>query len=167
MEKFAYKIEQLLQEKLSLYEKLQNILEEEKKNVVDMDVDSLWVTVSRKKSLVLSIDDVKQKIIGLFDETYSGLNMEAKFFSLAYIIKIMNVSPEKRDELRKINLAITACKREIGRQTFENKKFINEYLAIIDGVFSTVVNATDKKQYGNYGTVLKNDGRNRLINTEV
>ena len=167
MEKFAYKIEQLLQEKLSLYEKLQNILEEEKTNVVDMDVDSLWVTVSRKKALALSIEDIKQKIIGLFDEIYSGLNIEAKSFSLSYIIKIMNVSPEKKDELRKIKLAITACKREIGRQATENKKFINEYLAIIDGVFSTVVNATDKKQYGNSGIVLKNDGRNRLINTEV
>lgn len=167
MEKFAYKIEHLLLEKLSLYEKLQTIFEEEKTYVIDMEIDSLWVTISKKKSLALSIESVRQKIIFLFDQTYSGLNMDTQPFSLSYMIKIMNVPSEKRMELRKINLAVTTCKKQIARLAYENKNYINEYLAIIDGVFSTVLDTTDKKQYSNSGTVLKNDDKNLLINTEV
>ena len=70
-------------------------------------------------------------------------------------------------ELRKINLAVTTCKKQIARLAYENKNYINEYLAIIDGVFSTVLDTADKKQYSNSGTVLKNDDKNLLINTEV
>lgn len=167
MEKFADRIEQLLEEKLSLYKKLQRILEMEKTYVVDMDLDSLWITISKKKSLVLSIEYIRQKIICLFDEIYSGLKIDAQSFSLSYVINVLNVSSEKKAELKQIHLAINTCKKEITRQALDNKNFTNEYLTIIDGIFSTVLDTADKKGYNNSGTVLKKDGKNRLINAEV
>ena len=167
MEKFAGKMERLLQEKLFLYQELLNILEEEKSYIVDMEIDSLWGTISRKKSLALNIESVGQKIFSLFDEIYSSLNIDAQSFNLSHMIKIMNVSSEKRAGLRKINLAINTCKKEIAILASENKNFINEYLAIIDGVFSTVLDTPNEEKYNHSGTVLKNDGKSYLINTEV
>ena len=59
MEKIADRIEPLLQQKLALYQELQSILEEEKNHVVSMDVSSLWVTISKKKSLILRIEYIR------------------------------------------------------------------------------------------------------------
>ncbi len=167
MEKHADKTEQLLLEKLSLYQDLQRILEEEKEHVVSMDVDSLWVTISKKKLLVQGIEDIRLKIFSLFGEIYSDLNMDTPPFSLTQIIQILNVSSEKKAGLKKIHLAIVTCKNEITRQASENKNFINEFLAIIDGIFSTVLESKDKSSYNHSGSVLKNNGKNRLINAEV
>ena len=167
MEKIAHKIERLLQKKLSLYQELQSILELEKTYVVDMDIDSLWVTISKKKSLVLAIENVKQEIICLLSQGYSGLNMDAEPFSLSYVIKLLNVSSEKKAELEKLHLAVNTCKKEIARQASDNKNYIHEYLNIINGVFSTVLEGADKKGYNHSGTVLHDNGKNRLLHAQV
>lgn len=167
MEKFADRLEQLLQEKLTLYRELQSVLEEEKNYVVSMDVDSLWVTISKKKTLVYRIENIKQRIISLFGEIYSGLNVDTPSFSLTHLIKPLNVSSEKKAGLKKIYLAIDTCKKEITRQASDNKNFINEFLIIIDGIFSTVLDSKDNSSYNHSGSVLKNSGKNRLINAEV
>ncbi len=167
MEKFADEIERLLEEKLSLYKKLIGILETEKTYIADMDVDSLWVATSQKKSLAISIEGTKQNIRSLFGEIYSGLDMDVRSFSLSRLIKFLNVSSEKRDELDKIRLAINTCKSDISGMASENKQFINEYLAIINGIFSTIMDTADRKGYNNSGAVLKQNTTNRLISAEV
>ena len=167
MEKIAHKIERLLQKKLSLYQELQSILELEKTYVVDMDIDSLWVTISQKKSLVSAIENVKQEIICLLGQGYSGLNTDAEPFNLSYVIKMTAVSSEKKAELKKIHLAVNTCKKEIARQAADNKNYIHEYLTVIDGVFSTVLEGTDKKGYTHSGTVLHDNGKNRLLHAQV
>lgn len=166
MEKIAHKIERLLQKKLSLYQELQSILELEKTYVVDMDIDSLWVTISKKKSLVSAIENVKQEIIRLLGQGYSGLDTDAPF-NLSGVIKMMAVSSEKKAELKKIHLAVNTCKKEIARQASDNKNYIHEYLTVIDGVFSTVLEGADKKGYTHSGTVLHDNGKNRLLHAQV
>ena len=165
-EKFAYKIEELLQKKKKLYKKLYNTLEKEKNYIVDIDVDSLWSTISRKKSLILSIECIRQEIACLFNETHSSLNLNDQIFRLSNVIKAMNFSSEKKAEIERLRLEINTIKSDIASRSFENKNFINKYLSIVDGVFSTVLNIEDEKEYNNSGTVLNNNV-SHLISTEM
>lgn len=165
MEKIAHKIEQLLQEKLSLYQELQRILELEKTHVVNMDVDSLWVTISQKKSLALAIEDIKQNIIRILGGSPAGPDTDDKAPGLSRMIR--RVSPEKRAELEKIHLAIDTCKKGIARQASDNKNYIQESLSVIDGIFSTVLDTAEKKGYTRSGNVFQDSGRNRLIHAQV
>ncbi len=165
-EKFANKIESLLQKKKKIYKKLYNTLEKEKIYIVDIDVDSLWGTISRKNSLVLSIECIRQEIVCLFNEIHSSLNLNDQIFRLSNVIKAMNCSSEKKAEIEKLRLEINTIKSDIASRSFENKNFINKYLSIVDGVFSTVLNREDEKEYNNSGTVLNNNV-SRLISAEV
>jgi len=167
MEKITDKIERLLQEKLSLYQKLQSLLELEKTHVIGMDVDSLWITVSQKKTLTKQIETIRQRIISLFSETHSSLTVDTPSFSLTSLIKTLNVSSETKADLKKIIFSIHTCKEEIIQRASENKNFINEYLTIIDGIFGTLLDIADKKGYGHSGTMLKTSGKNCLIHAEV
>ncbi len=167
MEKFADKIEQLLQKKLSLYEKIQNILLDEKAYIVDMNVDALWDTTSKKKSLSLSIEAIRHEITCLFNEFYSGLEMDTQAMKLSEVIKMLNVSSEKKSNLKKIVMAIDTLKDDIGMLASNNKNFISEYLSVIDGVFSTVLKRDNKKKYNNSGIVAQDSSNSLLINAEV
>lgn len=167
MEKIADRIESLLQQKLALYQELQSILEEEKNHVVSMDVSSLWVTISKKKSLILRIEYIRQNIISLLGDTYSNLNTSFGSFDLLSTVKLLTVSPEKKGELKRTVFSINTCKKEITLRASENKNFINEHLTIIDGIFSTLWDGKDKNGYNPSGSVLKNGGKQRLIHAEV
>ncbi len=167
MEKIAQKIEKLLEEKLFLYQELQSILEQEKTHIVNIDVDSLWVTVSQKKSLILRIEDARQKIIHLLGKESLGPDRDTQSFNLTSVIKWMAVSPEKKAKLEKIYLAVNTCKKEIARLASDNKNYILESLGIINSVFSTVLEDADKKGYNPSGTASHNNGKNRLIHAQV
>ena len=67
MEKIAHKVNDMLEEKLCFYKELQNVLEEEKGYLIDMDVDSLWKTIARKKQITLKIKAIRQQIINLLE----------------------------------------------------------------------------------------------------
>lgn len=167
MEKFAYEIKGLIQKTLSLYEKIYDVLLKEKSHIVDMDVNSLWNTISQKKSLAMSIEAIKRESICLFNATYPGLETNTDLVTFPYIIKIMNISSEKKVELKNLLLHIDTAKKDIKGLSSENSKFINEYLSVIDGIFSTVTNGKDNGNYSNFGHVLKQDGENHLIYAKV
>jgi len=166
MEKIAQKIEKLLEKKLFLYQELQSVLEQEKTHIVNMDIDSLWSTISQKKNLILSIEDARQKIIHLLGkESLAPDNLQS--FNLTSVIKWMAVSSEKKSELEKIYLAVSTCKKEIARLASDNKNYIHESLGIINSVFSTVLEDADKKGYNPSGTASHTNGTNRLIHAQV
>ena len=64
MEKIAGDMSGLLHETLELYRELKVLLDTEKDYITDMDVKSLWVSTERKKSLVRSIEDQINRILG-------------------------------------------------------------------------------------------------------
>ncbi|MCG8635325.1 MAG: flagellar biosynthesis protein FlgN, partial [Desulfobacterales bacterium] len=63
MEETAYKIEELLQEKLSCYRQLGSVLDTEKDAIASIDLDSLWQTARYKKELAARIEGLRAKII--------------------------------------------------------------------------------------------------------
>ncbi|MBU1196502.1 MAG: flagellar protein FlgN [Proteobacteria bacterium] len=167
MEKFAYKIERFIQKTLFLYEKIYEVLLKEKIHIIDMNVDALWETISQKKSLAMSIEVIRQEAVCLFNQTYPGLEKDAAVLTFSYIVRIMNIPCEKKEELRKLILSIDTIKSDVKGLASDNSKFINDHLAVIDGIFSTLIDRPDKGNYSSFGNFLKQGGKNHLISAKV
>ncbi len=167
MEKFTEKIKGMLREKLALYQELLGLLETEKKYIIEMDVEELWTVTGQKKELAAAIEKLIKKILELFKTQSSQVNMDAQSFQLSKIISALPVSLKSKSELKKIGLAIKVCKEEISLLAIRNKRYITEYLSVIDDIFSTAVNSTDKKQYSHSGHIIAARDKHHLINAEV
>jgi hypothetical protein len=167
MEKLADKIANLLGETLFLYKDLQDVLEREKKHIVDMDVDSLWVTIARKRQMAVSLTALNQKMHHLLEQRALELNMDSTAFKLSDLIKRLPVSPALKSSLRKRQFALEAYKKEISIKARANKTYIDQYLSVINDIFSTVVNTVDRNQYNHSGVFSEGKEKKRLINAEV
>lgn len=167
MEKLFDTVEKLLEEEFSLYMDLQNTLEEEKNNVVDMDIDSLWATIEKKKKIVIEIDRVEKNISLVLKKRAGELNLSHSPLKLSDFIKKLPVSNEIKSRLRKMKTGLETIKKSILARASANKKYINESLSVINDIFSLAVDTANKKQYNNYGHLLENKEKNRLINAEV
>jgi len=167
MEKFTEKITGLLQDKLSLYQDLRNVIESEKKYVVEMDVESLWTAVEQKKQLVSAIEQLIETILARFKEQLYQIDMDTGSFQMSKLIDALPLPLRAKSELKKIGLSIDACKNEISLMAIENKRYITEYLTVIDGIFSTVVSTTVKKQYSPSGHIIPGKETHHLFDAEV
>ncbi|MBF0303483.1 MAG: flagellar export chaperone FlgN [Desulfamplus sp.] len=148
---FAYNIEKLLQKKLAIYTELTSLLESETNYIVKMDVNSLWSASTRKKELATDIERVRNSIIFLCNEEEIDHGMDLKKFDLANLIKIMPLSARVKADLEIIKIAIEGKKREIRQIASSNRKYINDYLGVIDGVISTITGGSKNQSYSKKG----------------
>ena len=167
MEKFTAKIRSLLQDKLLYYQKLKTVIEEEKKYVVEMNVEKMWKTIAQKKELTTEIEGVIQEIKGLFETHLFPLQSDSETFQLSRAIEKIPTSPKARADLKAVCFSINACKEDISLLAKENKRYVAEYLSVIDGIFSTVVNFKRKSQYSHSGQMVSGKDNVSLINAEV
>lgn len=168
MEKFAYMIEQLFQEKLSVYKKLKKVFELEKKYIVDMDVDSLWKMTDMKKQLTSEIEQIRERILESFEKNDLSLNMDYKTnFSLSRVIDSLPVPAKRKSNLKKLRIQLDIVKEELAGLTSENKRYANEYLAVIKGIFTTITGSRNREQYTSKGVVLKDKSPRHLLSAEV
>ena len=93
MEKFAYTLEDMFQKMLLLYKDLKEILIQETKHIVDMDVDSLWKITDGKNQLVSEIDQLQENIFSLLEENHIPLNQGQKNFGMSQIINSLPFQP--------------------------------------------------------------------------
>ena len=167
MEKFAYKIEKMFQKKLLLYKELKKVLEQEKNYITDIDVDSLWKMTDRKKQLASEIERIRGKILCIVEENNVPLNMELKTFSSSHIINRLPFSMKMKTDLKKVKVRLDMVKAELAGLASENKRYINEYLSVINGIFTTITGSENREQYTNAGMVLKDKAEKYLIRAEV
>lgn len=167
MEKFACEMEKLLQKKLVLYKELKKIVEQEKKHIVDMNVDSLWKITDRKKQLVSEIVQIREQILSFLKEKKFLLDMEVNTFSLSQIINCLPFSVKIKSDFKEIKIKIEIIKEELTGLASENKRYTNEYLAVIKGIFATIRDTGNEDAYNNAGKVLTEGSRKTLIRVEV
>jgi len=167
MEKFAYKLEDMFQEMLLLYKELKEGLVQETKHIVDMDVDSLWKITDRKKQLTSKIDRVQEDIFSLLEQNHIPLSKGGESFGMSQIISSLSFPPDMKSGLKKIKVELDILKEELAGLVSGNRKYINDYLSVISGVFATITGSDTKPQYGNTGMVLKNKAEKHLIRAEV
>lgn len=162
MEKIAGTIPELLEKELELYKTLQAVIEQEKAYIIDMDIEGLWASVDRKKELMEAIEKIREGIRGMLPDAGAkeGLTMTG-------IVGRLPLKLAEKARLKTLGFAVDACKKEITRLARENKKYITEYLSVIDGIFSTVVSLKNRDQYGNRGTVTRPKDQPPLIRARV
>lgn len=167
MEKFADKIEDMFQEKLSLYKALKTVLEQEKKYIVDLDVDYLWKMTDRKNQLALEIEQIRDRILCLLEENKVPLNMGPEPFSLFRVINCLPFSATIKSELKKVKTELDMIKQELAGLASENKRYANEYLSVINGIFATITGSENQDHYTNAGLVLKDKTEKHLIRAKA
>lgn len=167
MEKFACKIKNLLEEKLFLFQDLKKVFQQEKDCIVNIDIDSLWHTITLKKKIGLKIAEQKERILSLFKEKYVSTDMDMASFNLSKLIGRISGSDAIKLDISKLKTAIMVEMEEIKAIAHVNNNHVNSYLLVIDDVFSTIMNVTDKNQYNSSGPVANGKKGNCLIREEV
>ncbi|MCP3899840.1 MAG: flagellar protein FlgN [Desulfobacteraceae bacterium] len=167
MEKFADTVKDLLEEKLALFQELKIVFQQEKDCIVNIDIDSLWHTITLKKKIGLKIAAQKERILSLFKENYALTDMDMASFSLPRLIGQIPGSDTIKLDISKLKNAILAEMEEVKAIAQVNSKHVNSYLLVIDDVFSTIMSVTDKKQYNSAGPVANGKKGNCLIREEV
>ncbi len=167
MEKFIHKLENLFQKKLSLYKKLKHIFEQERKYIVDMDVDSLWKVTERKKQLALEIEKIREEVLSLLEEKKIPLNKGNNGFSIFKSINSLPFSVKIKSDLKKVKVQLDITKEELAVLALENKRYVNEYLSVINGIFATITESENNESYTKAGITSKGNNKKHLIRAQV
>jgi uncharacterized protein YoxC len=167
MEKIAGDMSGLLHETLDLYQELKHLLETEKKYITDMDVEKLWTSTDKKKQIVGSIESLVNKILDRVKNYVSHFQMDVRSFRVREVVSALPLKMKIKSQLKQIGSRIDAVKQEISLLAHENKRYIVEYLSVIDGIFNTIKKKPDQDQYSQYGRILPSNETTRLFNAEV
>ncbi len=111
MEKLADKIEHFLNQQMILYTSLDSLFEEEKKQIVDMDVDGLWNTTAQKKSIFNLLNKMNLDMKDLLELEAQQLGEENNTFKLSVLILIMLVPQKIKKNLKHVKLGVVVCKK--------------------------------------------------------
>jgi flagellar biosynthesis/type III secretory pathway chaperone len=158
MEKSFEQLAHLLTRKLDLYRNLEQLLEDEKHHIISMDLEQLWDAVNQKNQVTARIQAVRKKMT---ERAAHGTG------SLKDIIAAAPLSLERKSELKEIVCRIDTCKKEITVRAAQNKRYLSQYLTVIDDVFATIFSCAKDKQYSYSGQVSPAEARPNLIRTEV
>jgi flagellar biosynthesis/type III secretory pathway chaperone len=167
MENFTLDIEKLLKEKLDFYHQLNVILKKERKFIVNIDVDSLWKSSEQKREITQKIQALREKILYYIEEAFGTSDMDIRSFSVSYLIRTLPLPKQLRINLGKIKIAIVNEKNELAQVAFENKKYVQEYLLVIDDIMSVAVDNSGQTQYDLSGELPGTKTPNCLIHAEV
>lgn len=163
---FAEQIKNIIDEKISLYEDLAKLIEDETKCLLKPDIESLWSFVRKKTDIVSHIEETREKILICMTENSIIHKMNSKSFNMT---KIISISPDKiKKVLIKANIRLHSLKTDISARTFQNSEYVKEHLSIIDTLFSIIVdNREDKPYYGNQATGIKQQPANFIFKAKV
>ncbi len=167
MEKFAYTLEKMFQEKLLVYRELKKIFEQEKKFITNMDVDSLWRMADGKNQMALEIESIRQQILCLLEKNKIPFNIDVKTFSVSRVIESLPLPEKSKSVFKKIKVELDNLKDDLAGLASENKRYTNEYLSVINGIFATITASKNREQYTNIGQVIKSEAPKNLIKAEV
>ncbi len=167
MENFTPTIEQLLQEKLGLYRQLNDVMILEKQSIVEINVDALWKSNDEKQKIAKKIQTLRGKILSHMEKSYSFSDMDINSFSMTYLIRHIPLSSQDKSRLRKLKLAIEEQKNQLTQTALDNKKYVNEYMTVIDDIMSVAVDNSHNAQYTKVGSVPGSKTERCLIHAEV
>lgn len=167
MEKYADRVENILEENLYLYRELEDVFEQERQYIMDMDVESLWKIVAQKKQITSKLERLSNTIGQMIETRAEELGRESDRFYLSDFIKTLPISRDIKANLRKIQWALKACQKTVSELALANKTYINESLGVMNDLFSMVLNVAGQKEYSKSGCLLANKENNRLFKAEV
>ena len=167
MEILACTIEDLLEKELSLYKELQSILEKEKRHITDMDIEGLWETVAQKKQIILQLEPLGKRMHKLIKNRSAELSIKSTSFKLSDFIEKLPVTRKIKSKFRKLKFGLETYKKNVATLALANKTYINESMAVINDIVSTVVDTANRQQYSKSGSLLEKKEKKRFISAEV
>ena len=167
MENFTPAMETLLTEKLQLYRRLNQLLIDERQAIVNIDVDTLWENAEKKKELAGNIRQLRRQILDLVSQESGFTDMTEASFSLAYLIRTLPISSEDRALLRKLTRCLDDEKNQLAQSASDNKKYVDEYLSVIDEIMGAAVDNSGNTQYTHFGAVPDSKMQKCLIHARV
>ena len=167
MEKIAYEIQDLLQEKLSCYRQLCLVLEKEKEAIGAIDLDTLWGTTKEKNEMAARIEGLRTRILSILEGSFLDMGMDVNTFSLAFLVNSLPLSDRTKSGLRKIKREIDNAKDQVIRQAKANQVQVRKYLSVADDIMSVVADNSSQAQYTGAGIVSGKKKNNCLFRAEV
>ncbi|MCG8687089.1 MAG: flagellar export chaperone FlgN [Desulfobacterales bacterium] len=167
MEKIAYEIQDLLQEKLSCYRQLCLVLDKEKKAIGSIDLDTLWETTKSKKEMTSRIEGLRNSILSLLRGSFLDMDMDVNTFSLAFLVNNLPLSDRTKSGLRKIKSDIDRAKDQVVHQAKANQIQVRKYLSVVDDIMSVVGDNSSQAQYTGAGVIPGQKKNNCLFRAEV
>jgi len=140
-------IETLFQEKLTLYRKLVEIVKNEKKQIADADVATLWQMSEQKQALVAEIEKTRGKILDAATALAVDHGMVPKTFRSSRFLEMLPVDLRRR--LDSVQISLLASKKEIQSVCCDNKQYVESKLAMIDELMTIITGRNSQRQgYG-------------------
>lgn len=166
METLTNNLENLFQEKIETYQLLVDMFIEEKKSLEDADVDALWKFSDKKQNISTRIAEIRLKILAQLTKAGISHDMNATSF---HSPKIISLLPQKLGrKIQKNHVSLITIKKQIHNLSEGNKKFVEDYLGILDELIGIITNSGkpepeyNPKTYGN-----REKKTNLLLHREV
>ncbi len=139
MEVSGLTIETLYHKKILLYQELLDTLNKEINSIIDIDVDALWKISDQKHKIAQEIGELHHRMLNMLKALSVSDDVGAASFDTSSIYELM---PDRiKDRLRKAHLTLVALKSEVRAQLEENKKYVGEYLSILDELIGLIIHA--------------------------
>ncbi len=161
------KFEELFKEKNSLYEQLAGIVEKERNSIEGMKIDELWKFMGKKQKIIETIAVKRKAILDLLDASSIKHNMNVDNFSVSKVIEL--AEKHYKADFKNILEQSTVFKKKVYGKAKENKKFIEEFLSVINGVVNIFTKQIKKDDfiYDSSKSFKKKNYSNRLISKEA
>ncbi len=144
----ASDIQNLFNEKIILYRELLECLRQEKKILMEPDVNLLWDISSQKNALAAKIEDVRRRILNTLTDASINHDMNVAAFRVSKILKILPDTVAQNS--KKVHVTLVGIKEEIYQLAKESKRFVEGYLGVINDLIGVIANEGKYKPvYGN------------------
>lgn len=153
-------IEKLFYRKIMLYNDLLHCLEEERKSLIEINIDKLWGLSKKKDEICEEIKSIKQKVFAAANQgdDQGSINLN----------RIMEIIPVKnRDRFKKLYLRILKLKGEIEVLRKQNIIYIDDSLEFLDEMISIITGEAESKFVYNDRCHFNKSGSHFFLNREV
>lgn len=153
----ADRIKGLLEEKISLYGELVALLKAEKTSIVAMDLPDLWKSARNKEAVAARIEAIRREVLALV-EVLSPLSAGSGGGEFRLSGVLSRLPKEDAKALMPFRSAARRLRSEVRALAGENRKYVQEYQGVLDGMITTMTAAGKGaggrgKAYGRSGAV--------------
>lgn len=166
METSIHDIETLYYKKIETYEQLVEICTQEKNSLESADIEAMWRYSDQKQKISNRIVEIRMCILTILNKLGILHGMDATTFHTPKIISL--VPRKQRQNLQKIYVSLIGIKNRVRLLSEENKKFVEDYLGILDELIGIITNAGKPKPvYDNMSNCNGVKKTNLLLHKEV
>ena len=152
--------------KIELYEELADLLEQERKSLESADLEAMWKFSDQKQRISTRLVQIRNDILAALTRAGIRHHMNESTFHTPTVISLMPKEPGR--VLQKIHISLVMIKNKVHSLSQENKKFVTDYLGILDELIGIITNAGNPQPvYDNARHCRTGKKSNLLLHKEV